>query len=143
MEVNGQYSKKYTGIYNFLLVHNKLDPISNGLAWASSGRTYKRAWTTPQKSIEGGAEYIGEKYINCGQYTTYFQRFNVNAKSTYGLYQHQYMTNVYGAASEASISSDAYEDMGIAKLAKTFIIPVYKGMPSTTAKVTLGKSYKS
>ena len=143
--VNGQYSKKYTGIYNFYNIgaYTSSDPISNGLAWASSGRTYKRAWTTPQKSIEGGAEYIGEKYINCGQHTTYFQRFNVNAKSTYGLYQHQYMTNVYGAASEASISSDAYEDMGIAKLAKTFIIPVYKGMPSTTAKVTLGKSYKS
>ena len=143
--VNGQYSKKYTGIYNFYNIgaYTSSNPISNGLAWASSGRTYKRAWTTPQKSIEGGAEYIGEKYINCGQYTTYFQRFNVNAKSTYGLYQHQYMTNVYGAASEASISSDAYEDMGISKLAKTFIIPVYKGMPSTTAKVTLGKSYKS
>ena len=47
------------------------------------------------------------------------------------------MTNIYGAASEAAIGSDAYNEMGVTKLALTFVIPVYKNMPSTSAKVTM------
>ena len=142
--VNGEYSSKYKGIYNFYNIgaYTSSNPIANGLAWASSGNTYNRKWNAPGKSMIGGAEYIGEKYINAGQYTTYFQRFNVNKNSTYGLYQHQYMTNIYGAASEAAIGSDAYNEMGVTKLALTFVIPVYKNMPSTSAKVTIGSSSK-
>ena len=52
------------------------------------------------------------------------------------------MTNIYGAASEAAIGSDAYNEMGVTKLALTFVIPVYKNMPSTSAKVTIGSSSK-
>ena len=143
--VNGQYSKAYTGIYNFYNIgaYTSSNPIANGLKWASSGSTYNRPWNTPEKSINGGAVYIGETYINCGQDTTYYQRFNVNKSSKYGLYQHQYMTNIYGAASEAAIASDAYSGMGITKLAKTFVIPVYKSMPVEKAKITLGNSSKS
>ena len=143
--VNGQYSKKYTGIYNFYNIgaYSSADPISNGLKWASSGTTYNRPWTGPGKSIIGGASYIGETYINCGQDTAYYQRFNVNKNSTYGLYQHQYMTNIYGAASEAALTSDAYDEMGISKLAKTFVIPVYTSMPSQTATITLGNKTKT
>lgn len=143
--VNGQYSKAYTGIYNFYNIgaYTSSNPIANGLKWASSGSTYNRPWTKPGKSIIGGAVYIGETYINCGQDTTYYQRFNVNKSSTYGLYQHQYMTNIYGAASEAAITSDAYSEMGISKLEKTFVIPVYTSMPSETAAITLGNKSKN
>lgn len=143
--VNGQYSKAYTGIYNFYNIgaYSSANPIANGLKWASSGNTYNRPWTGPGKSIIGGAMYIGETYINCGQDTTYYQRFNVNKNSTYGLYQHQYMTNIYGAASEASLTSDAYLEMGIAKLSKTFVIPVYTNMPSETATITIGNKTKT
>lgn len=95
------------------------------------------------KSINGGAIYIGEKYINCGQNTIYYQRFNVNKASRYGLYEHQYMTNVYGAAAEAAITSSAYENMGIAHLTKTFVVPVYNNMPDEKAAVTLGNATKS
>lgn len=142
--VNGQYSKTYTGIYNFYNIgaYTSANPIANGLKWASSGSTYSRPWNTPAKSINGGAAYIGATYINCGQDTTYYQRFNVNKNSTYGLYQHQYMTNVYGAASEAAITSDAYLEMGISKLSKTYVIPVYTSMPSKTAQITLGNKTK-
>lgn len=143
--INGEYSKKYTGIYNFYNIgaFSSANPIANGLKWASSDTSYGRPWNTPMKSINGGAAYIGEKYINCGQDTTYYQRFNVNKNSQYGLYQHQYMTNIYGAASEAAITSDAYLEMGITNLAKTFVIPVYKSMPSENAKVTIGNQSKS
>lgn len=143
--VNGEYSKAYTGIYNFYNIgaYSSANPIANGLKWASSGTTYNRPWTGPGKSIIGGAEYIGETYINCGQDTTYYQRFNVNKNSTYGLYQHQYMTNIYGAASEAALTSDAYSEMGISGLAKTFVIPVYTNMPTENATITLGNQTKN
>lgn len=137
--VNGRYSAAYTGIYNFYNIgaYSSANPIANGLNWASTGKTYGRPWNTPFKSIAGGAEYIGEKYINCGQNTTYFQRFNVNKYSKYPLYTHQYMTNIYGAANEGIYTSDAYNSLGIAPLAKTFVIPVYTNMPveSNTVKV--------
>lgn len=145
--VSGQYSKAYTGIYNFYNIgaYSSADPIANGLAWASNKteKTYGRAWTTPGKSIKGGAQYIGEKYINCGQNTTYYQRFNVNKSSKYSLYTHQYMTNICGAASEAALTASAYEGLGIASLAKTFVIPVYNNMPSKTNVVKLGNSTKT
>lgn len=143
--VSGTYSKSYTGIYNFYNIGatSSGTPIANGLSWASSGSGYSRPWNTPMKSINGGAEYIGEKYINCGQNTVYYQRFNVNKSSTYALYTHQYMTNIYGAASEASITAAAYESLGIASLAKTFVIPVYKSMPKEGNTIKYGSSPKT
>ncbi len=140
--VSGTYSKKYTGIYNFYNIgaYSGKNPIANGLEWASTGKTYQRPWNTPFKSIAGGAEYIGEKYINCGQNTIYLQRFNVNKNSRYSLYDHQYMTNIYGAASEATFTSEAYNSLGIASLAKTFVIPVYLNMPNESNVVRLGSA---
>lgn len=142
--INGKYPG-YEGIYNFYNIgaSSSANPIANGLKWASSGTTYERPWTTPMKSIVGGAKYIGEKYINCGQNTTYFQRFNVNKSSKYDLYTHQYMTNIYGAANEGLYTSDAYNSLGIAPLAKTFVIPVYNNMPVESNTVTLGSSSKT
>lgn len=140
--VNGNYSKTYAGIYNFYNIGatSGANPIANGLKWASTGSTYSRPWNTPMKSIEGGAKYIGETYINAGQNTIYFQRFNVNKSSKYSLYTHQYMTNIYGAANEAALTYNAYEELGIVALAKTFVIPVYTGMPNESNTVTYGSS---
>jgi hypothetical protein len=50
------------------------------------------------------------------------------------------MTNIYGAASEASHTSEAYTSLGIAALAKTFVIPVYNNMPNLSNTVKLGSS---
>lgn len=141
--VSGSYGS-YKGIYNFYNIgaFTGANPIASGLSWAKSGKTYSRPWNTPMKSINGGAKYIGDKYINCGQYTIYFERFNVNRSSRYGLYSHQYMTNVYGAAAEAMLTANAYKSMKIAGLSKKFIIPVFKKMPSRSQKVTLGSGTK-
>ena len=53
--VSGQYSKTYTGIYNFYNIgaYSSANPIANGLAWASNrkDKTYNRPWTKPGKSI--------------------------------------------------------------------------------------------
>ncbi|MBP5773470.1 MAG: Ig-like domain-containing protein [Eubacterium sp.] len=142
--VSGSYGS-YKGIYNFYNIgaFTGANPIASGLNWAKSGKTYSRPWNTPMKSINGGAKYIGDKYINCGQYTIYFERFNVNKSSSYGLYAHQYMTNVYGAAAEADLTANAYNSMGIAGLSKKFIIPVYTSMPAKSQSVTLGATGKN
>ena len=142
--ISGSYGS-YKGIYNFYNIgaFTGANPIASGLKWASSGSSYSRPWNTPMKSINGGAKYIGDKYINCGQYTIYFERFNVNKSSKYGLYSHQYMTNVYGAAAEADLTANAYSSMGIAGLTKKFIIPVFNSMPAKSQSVTIGSTEKS
>lgn len=139
--INGKHGT-YPGIYNFYNIgaSDGADPVSNGLSWASSGKTYSRPWNTPEKSIKGGASFIGEKYINCGQYTPYFQRFNVNSKSSYDLYDHQYMTAVPSVAQEASITYEAYKSNGTINVAHNFVIPVYKNMPPMNTTIRIGST---
>ena len=91
--------------------------------------TYGRPWTDPYKSIYYGAQYIAKGYSNY-QYTGYLQKFNVN-KASGNLYGHEYMINLAGAKSEASITYKAYKNNNLLTQAKTFYIPVFKNMPST------------
>lgn len=141
--ITGTYSTSYTGIYNFYNIgaYSSSNPILNGLKWASNSKNgYGTPWNTPNKSINGGAKYLGEKYINAGQNTLYFQRFNVKKGGKYSLYTHQYMTNISGAASEAASTADAYQSLGIASHAKSFIIPVFNNMPNESNTMSLGKA---
>lgn len=143
--VCGNYTKAYTGYYNFYNIgaYSSADPVANALKYAKASSGYDRPWNTPMKAITGGAKLIGETYISQGQNTGYYQRFNVNKASKYGLYNHQYMTNVYAAASEASITADAYQSQKIDSLAKTFIIPTYKSFTPKAMTVTLGAASKT
>ena len=128
--VSGTHSV-YPGIYNFYNIGatDGTGAITRGLEWASGGTTYKRPWTTPAKSIKGGAAYIVEKYIAKGQFTGYLQKFNVN-KATGSLYTHQYMTNLTGACSQGYTSYTAYAKTGGLYNTYIFSIPVYENMPS-------------
>lgn len=128
--VSGTHST-YPGIYNFYNIGatDGAGAITRGLEWASSGTTYKRPWTTPAKSIKGGAAYIVEKYIARGQFTGYLQKFNVN-KASGSLYYHQYMTNLTGACSQGYTSYTAYAKTGNLYDTYVFSIPVYDNMPS-------------
>ncbi len=145
--VNGEHAK-YPGIYNFYNIgaNDGTNAVANGLLWASGGKTkatsYGRPWNTPVKSINGGAAYIAENYIKRGQDTTYFQRFNVQSKAA-KLYDHQYMTNIYGCASEAITTMNAYKAMGIEGTSKTFLIPVYNNMPSEDTAIRIGGTNKT
>ena len=122
----------YPGIYNFYNIGatDGAGAITRGLAWAanSSAGTYHRPWTTPKKSIVGGAEYLAATYISKGQFTGYLQRFNVNPDSSYATYQHQYMTNVSGAAEQSYGSYYTYLSNGLLDNAFIFSIPVYENM---------------
>jgi beta-N-acetylglucosaminidase len=102
------------------------NPLYNGLIYA-----YGKGWTTPAKAINGGASELAENYISQGQYTLYYQRFNVrNGEKKVGT--HQYMTNIMAPYSEAVTTKRSYAKYGITDKALTFEIPVYEGMPSST-----------
>lgn len=91
---------------------------------------FLRPWTTPKKSIVGGAKYIGSQYIHASQYTSYLKKFNVASKN---LYTHQYMGNLRAPWSEAKTSYNAYSKAGILESAFTFSIPIYNNMNDSYA----------
>lgn len=106
-------------------------PVIQGLKYASvssvnEATNYSRPWNTRYKSLLGGAQFIAQKYIDAGQNTLYFQKFNVVPSNVSMLYKHQYMTNIQAAESEAIKMSKAYtaEDKKL-----VFYIPVYNQMP--------------
>lgn len=131
----------YEGLYNFYNIgaNDSAIPgqnIINGLKFAKSAnsRTNKAAcmipWSNPFRAIMGGAYYIGCNYINKGQNTLYFERFNVLSGEYYPNFTHQYMTNLAAPATEGTSTSRGYSD-DAASLALEFLIPVYLNMPET------------
>ncbi len=127
----GKDGTSYAGIYNFYNIgaSSGSDPIANGLSWAKSGTTYNRPWTSPYKSIVGGAQYIARNYINEGQDTQYLQKFDVESEYN-GLYWHQYMTNIEAAYSESNTMYKNYVQSGLLESEIIFKIPVYNNMPT-------------
>lgn len=128
--VSGNYNTTYRGYYNFFNINaTGSDIMANGLSHAK-----KNGWTTPEKAIEGGAEFIAEEYIKYGQTTLYFQKFDVVDDGEYGLYYHQYMQNVSAAKTEGETVRSAYVDMGFVNSTNevpfNFLIPVYENMPN-------------
>ena len=133
----------YEGLYNFYNIGATSDPnplqvIKNGLQYAKDGKganqstkdKYLIPWTDPDKSITGGATFIGSSYISQGQNTLYLQKFDVNDEKPGELFWHQYMTNVLAPYSESSSIFRAYQNNGMLGTALSFIIPVYNNMPA-------------
>lgn len=103
--------------------------VENGLIYASkSDASTLRPWNTKYKAIVGGAIYIGKGYINVGQDTIYYEKFDLVGTP----YTHQYMTNVLAPKSEAVKMSKAYTSEMKKNISLVFKIPVYKNMPSAT-----------
>ncbi|NLM63065.1 MAG: hypothetical protein GX190_01945 [Mollicutes bacterium] len=94
--------------------------------------SYGRPWTTPKKSIIGGAVLISKSYIAAGQSTLYLQKFNVNPKSSYPVHNHQYMANLAAPASEAKIVYNNLSKLNFLDLPYKFLIPVFNDMPEST-----------
>ena len=118
----------YNGYYNYFNVNaygsGSSTIIKNALEYAK-----KQGWTDPEKSINGGAKFVADEYINDGQSTLYLQKFDVD-NSDGSLYWHQYMQNVSAAKTEGSTILQTYKSID-SKLSQAFnfIIPVYNNMP--------------
>ena len=120
------YNGQYVGYYNLFNIgasgNGTSQVILNGLAYAKN-----KGWDTPQKSIMGGLNLI-KSYISRGQDTLYYQKFNVVA-SPY--YSNQYAQNILDSQSIGTILKGYYRDAGLLDSKFTFIIPLYKNMPTS------------
>lgn len=122
----------YEGYYNYFNMWASAgstgDPVVNGLIEVSKSGTYMRPWNSRMKSIIGGSLRLGENYINKGQDTIYYEKFDLKN------YWHQYMTHVLAPRSESVKSAKAYSDEIKANTSLVFHIPVYKNMPAEVCK---------
>lgn len=127
-------NKSLYGIYNFYNIGAYGDnPVLRGLA-AAAGYVddFDAApWNTIDKAITNGAAFVANGYINRGQDTLYYQKFDVDTNTTYyDRYSHQYMTNILAPASEGLSTYRSYESLGILNKKLVFKIPVYNSMPT-------------
>lgn len=127
----------YSDVYSASMVGLNFARYGTGVATFND--TYLIPWNTPGRSIVGGAKWMSNYYVNGGQNTIYFMRFNVSPSSTTSDYTHQYMTALQSANSESSKMYNAYSRSGLLNNALTFLIPVYNNMPSSA--VPLPTSY--
>ena len=113
-------------VYNLFNINvtNKISGITEGAKYA-----YERGWFTPEASIKGGAGFLTTKYIDKGQSTLYFQKYNViNTKNLYG---NQYMQNIRAANDEGNRMYKTYKENGMLDSHFEFVVPVYENMPKT------------
>lgn len=124
----------YTGYYNFFNIgaSSSPNPKLKSLQYAKSMN-----WNTPQKAIVEGSTFVSERYVNCGQQTSYFQKFNVSIAATKPNW-HQYTTNVNALTSPAVSAYNSYKMFGLIEKDFVFVIPVFEGMPESTKLPNLG-----
>lgn len=111
--------------YNGVTVYNLFgigaidsDPVGGGAKYA-----YEQGWTTVEKAIRGGADWISDNYINNMKYkqnTLYKMRWNPENPAN-----HQYATDVEWASKQAKDMSAMFEAFPSAKY--YFDVPVFKG----------------
>lgn len=137
---------EHEGFYNFYNIGSTPNPdVKNGALingakyaqWGSdpSGKTITDEeaalllpWTTPDLAIRGGALWIAKSYVDIGQNTLYFQKFDVIPNED-GLYKHQYAQNIQMAYSESTRYYRAYLSQNMINDPFLFAIPVYDDMP--------------
>ena len=132
----------HAGFYNFYNINaTGSDPVANALIFAQSGYSgtggatlnerYLLPWNTQYRAIVGGAKLIAYGYIDKGQNTLYYQKFDVVKNSTPEMFVHQYMQNIRAPYSEAENLYQSYSKASLLGEALSFKIPVYAGMPDT------------
>ena len=127
----------YWGYYNYYNIgayaSGGLTAVQNGLRYASrTDSETLRPWNTRMKSIVGGAIYLGKSYINRGQNTLYYEKFDMTGRGN------QYMTNVLAPRSESVKSAQGYSDSNKNNIAFIFRIPVYENMPENVCEIPTG-----
>ena len=128
--MNGYLYRTKTGefvkVYNLFNINVSGNDTEAGLL-AGAQYAYDQQWFSVEASIKGGAKFIKKQYINQGQATLYFQKYNVVDSSN--LFNHQYMQNIRAANDEGNTMYRAYLKNGILSSTFEFTIPVYENMP--------------
>lgn len=135
--ISGTFSN-YENYYNYYNIGayktSSAGAIENGLKYAmKNDSSTLRPWSTRMLAIVGGAKIIGKNYINAGQNTLYYEKFDLKN------FSHQYMTNIEAASSESVRAANGYSDKVKSETAMTFNIPVYRNMPGSASEYPSGK----
>lgn len=128
-QISGNVSG-YEGYYNYYsqnaYASGGLSAVQNGLKYArQTDSSNMRPWNSRYRAVVGGAVNLGKWYINKGQDTIYYEKFDVKN------FSHQYMTNVLAPRSEATRAKKAYSSYTLNNTTFKFNIPVYDNMPSS------------
>mgnify|MGYP002919227110 FL=1 len=118
--------------YNGQTVYNPFNIAASGNSQTSiinnaAEYAYSHEWFSLEKALIEGVDFINTKYVDIGQNTLYFQKFDVIKENE--LYTNQYMQNLLAPTSESSILLDQYESSNTVDSNLNFIIPLYENMP--------------
>ena len=123
---------QYYGYYNFFNYGvNDSCAVTYGTAYCGLSYAKNNGWNSPLRAIEGASSKMASNYINVGQYTNYFQKYNVVPTNMTSLYIHQYMTNIAAPSSESKSAYNSYNKLGMLNNTFVFYIPVYRNMESS------------
>ncbi len=123
-----------SGYYNYYNIgaNSSSDPVANALNFAkTTDEKYMLPWNSPYKAIVGGALWIGKGYIDKGQDTLYYQKFNVVNQ----VWTHQYMTNIMAPYQESEDIYKSYKELNIIDVPYVFVIPYYRNMPEKACEL--------
>ena len=119
-------------IYNGQIVYNLFNIRVSGNSsegfLAGAEFAYNQGWFTREASIVGGAKFLRQNYLDRGQSTLYFQKYNV--VDTNNLFEHQYMQNIRAANDEGNNIYKTYKSSEILDSHFEFCIPMYENMPA-------------
>ena len=134
--------KKYSGYYNFFNIGAyevtidgvHYSAVTRGLAYAAKliNRDGEK-WDNIETAITEGSSFLANGYVNKGQGTLYYQKFNVGPNAHFPKYTHQYMTNIQAPATEGNQTYNSYKKATVLDQTFIFEIPVYNSMPSYTS----------
>lgn len=118
--------------YNGQTVYNPFNIAASGNSQTSiinnaAEYAYSHEWFSLEKALIEGVNFINIKYMDIGQDTLYFQKFDVIKENE--LYTNQYMQNLLAPTSENDILLDQYESSNTVDSKLNFIIPLYENMP--------------
>lgn len=118
--------------YNGQTVYNPFNIAASGNSQTSiinnaAEYAYSHKWFSLEKALIEGVNFINIKYMDIGQDTLYFQKFDVIKENE--LYTNQYMQNLLAPTSESDILLDQYKSSNTVDSKLNFIIPLYENMP--------------
>ena len=134
--------QKYSGYYNFFNIGAYAEtidgvtynPVVRGLAYAAKLISRSgEVWNNVETAIVEGSRFLANGYINKGQGTQYYQKFNVSPDASASHFTHQYMTNIQAPATEGNKSYDSYRGANMLGEGFIFEIPIYNNMPAYTS----------
>ena len=132
--------KSYNGLYNYFNIGaagtGYFAIYLGGMNEAKNGTPEKAAewggasWNTRWKALYGGAYRATDTYIKDYQNTPYFQKFNVDPRSSRNFWG-QYMQSIHGSTGVATTFYNSFKENAMLDLPYTFLIPVFDGMPES------------